>query len=111
MYPNNLTPTQALSALMDDVEDIIDKNVKILYVNLVRASPVETGNFRRSWDLNKGISSWTISNTAEYATQLSGGRRLINGRYYGSIQWSAGLGPMMLRFTKKLKRELGNIRY
>ena len=113
-----MIPSQALKHIIKDYNSIIDDEVSELYAELIRISPVgETGNFRSSWSLNNGYftttasKKWTISNYQEYASILAGGRRNVNGMTIGSIQWSAGLSPMLQKSSNNLKRRLGNVNY
>lgn len=85
-----------------DREEINSKIIG-LHSDLIRASPVDTGEFRGAWKLkNNSRWSWTIENNQKYASILSRGRRYINGVWYGSEQWSEGLTPMIMRFEESL---------
>jgi len=83
--------------------DEINSKVIGFYSDLIKASPVDTGEFRGAWKLkNDSKWTWTIKNSQNYADVLSRGRRFINGAWYGSEQWSNGLTPMIMRFKESL---------
>lgn len=72
--------------------------------DLIRASPVDTGEFKGSWKLKTNSRwDWTIENNQKYASILARGRRNINGKWYGSEQWANGLTPMLERFKESFR--------
>ena len=71
------------------------------YSDLVKASPVDSGEFKGAWKLKTNSKwSWTIKNPQKYADILARGRRKVNGVWYGSEQWQDGLTPMIMRFER-----------
>jgi hypothetical protein len=88
----------------------VNKRVVQFHRDLVKAAPVDTGEFKDSWELiPKGILSWTIKNPMDYASILWVGRRqgsskLGNPKWYGSEQWSEGGDPMLAKFKYDLER-------
>ena len=72
--------------------------------DLIKASPVDTGEFKGAWKLKTNSKwSWTIENKQKYGAILARGRRYINGVWYGSEQWQDGITPMVLRFERSFK--------
>ncbi len=113
-----MTPSEGLKNIIIDINKIVDDEVLNLYKKLVKTSPVgETGAFRRSWNISEGYittnasKDWTISNFQEYATILAGGRRFVNGKMQGSIQWSAGITPMLQKTFNNINRRTNNVKY
>ena len=92
-----------------DIEKI-NKEVVSFHLALVKQSPVDTGHFRKAWELTrKGRFTWTIRNSMEYASILWAGRRqgvstLGNPKMYGSEQWPDGGEPMLAKFKYELER-------
>ena len=104
-----MTPSEELNSLISKKDRLIAEKVSNFYSDLVKASPVDTGTFRASWDLQKSNYKWTISNNAEYASILFGGRRLAGNKMIGSEQWQEGGEPMLQRFENDLQRNLDNM--
>jgi len=75
------------------------------YSDLVRVSPVDTGEFKGAWSMKINDKwSWTIKNNMkDYAETLARGYRVINGKSYGSKQWADGIFPMIENFKESLK--------
>jgi len=107
-----MTPTEALAQIEKDQYKIVTSEVSNLFTDLKFISPVDSGNFRHSWSMFKTSKlSWRISNTALYADVLARGRRFVNGRYEGSLQWANGLSPMLQKTSKNIERRNNAIYY
>jgi len=108
-----MTPSEALEQIVREQEQIVKSETEFLYLDLKIISPIgETGNFRRSWTkYKKSRLSWKIHNSANYASILARGRRFVNGRYEGSIQWQHGLSPMLQKTSKNIERRNNAIQY
>ncbi len=107
--------------LLNEFDEIIEKQDNILFevsTNLLSTmrisarrgggSPVDTGHFRSSWtEVEKRQDGYQFTNTATYADVLAGGRREVNGKWYGSRQLPNGIKPIIQKhdeiLTKKLK--------
>ncbi len=86
---------------VDKVQDL----VTAFNADLVHSSPVDTGHFKASWSMEQeGELTWTISNSAEYASILWLGRRHVGGRWYGSLQWKTSREPLLERLKYDLER-------
>jgi len=111
--PNTKSPTDALSDIMKQSGRVISEESMSLFANLKMASPVKTGMFKKSWVLQKKSidgMKWRISNPLEYASILYDGRRVVNGRAYGSEQWLFGGSPMLERTNIAINAKLKRIR-
>ena len=81
----------------------LESNIIGFHSDLIRASPVDTGEFKGAWKLKTNSKwSWTIENKQKYAGILARGRRKVNGVDYGSEDWSEGLTPMIMRFKESM---------
>lgn len=82
-----------------------------LYGDLVKASPVDTGELRAGWQLPKqtGKRKWVIRNIAPHAYVIDGGRREIPFRdgvkMVGSEQLPTGFRPVIEVTEKALQRK------
>jgi len=83
-----------------------------LYGDLIVASPVDTGELKRSWQLplKRGRYTWAITNIAPHAIVIDGGIRPIpmNGKLkiVGSQQLPWGFSPIVKKTEKALQKEL-----
>ena len=106
-----MTLTQELEALSQQAERVVAKCTQGLYTDLVKASPVDTGNFRSAWTLTPiNKLTWEIRNPVDYASILWEGRRQVGDTYYGSAQWPGGGDPMLAQANRKLQADLDSIR-
>jgi len=109
-----MTPTEALKAIEQEAEKIVTQEALGLKADLVSASPTKTGDFQSAWVIVKksGLSglAWTIFNPMEYASVLWAGRRVVNGRAYGSEQWLLGGDPMLQQTDLAISRRMKGIK-
>ncbi len=109
------TPEEALAKIVKQSQDVIGTVATQLHTDLIKAAPVDTGHFRRSWRIRQRNDwQWRISNSADYASILWRGRRIFrnhsgNPQWYGSEQWQAGGDPMIAQANVVLSRELDKI--
>lgn len=100
MVETNYTLDVAFSELTKEMDIAIGREVQKFNNLLIQKSRDvwDTGHFFRSWKapLQNGYD-WTIINTADYSPVLARGRRTINGRAYGSLNWANGLDPMLAK--------------
>ena len=103
-----MTPLEGLEQIEKEAKKIAHNQAKALYKDLIHTAPVyqytgnvpskqrQGGHFKKSYSIMK-ITTWhtKIINTASYADVLARGRRIVGGRFYGSIQWRNGLAPML----------------
>jgi len=95
--------------LLDQKQKILNKVVLNLYSELVRATPVDTGTLKTSWELKKVSSThWVLSNNMEYAEIIFRGIR--PGVKGGSKNLPDGVYPILQKFNTQLELELANIR-
>jgi hypothetical protein len=100
-----MTILKELDIEVDKDIDFVESKVVEFYGDLIRASPVDTGEYRGAWEMVQGGKlSWTIENPQQYADVLWRGRRFVGGRWYGSEQWRDGGDPMLDRFVKEIER-------
>lgn len=109
-----MTPKQALDAIMAESEKVIASEAIGLNTELkiiAGGGMKKTGNFQRGFKIER-ISKlqWRISNPVEYSSILAGGRRFVNGKYLGSINWAGGLSPMLEKTSNDITRRLDGIR-
>lgn len=107
-----MTPSEALDAIERDLTNIVKSETSDLYSDLKTTSPRDTGFFVGAWSMYPtGKMSWKISNSANYADVLARGRRFVNGRYEGSLQWQHGLEPMLQKTSNNIERRSNAVRY
>jgi len=110
------TPTQALTKIEKELIAIVRSEALGLMSDLVDTSPVDDGHFIASWSFKKNNANqfknmkFTIRNKADYADVLARGRRFVNGRYEGSLQWQNGLAPMLQTTSKNIERRSNAVR-
>jgi hypothetical protein len=83
----------------------VDLSREELYNDLVNATPVDTGNMKASWTKD-GLD---IENSASYATEIAGGRRVVGNKTLGSISLVDGFDPIIYRSDAILDDTLGRI--
>ncbi len=107
-----MLPSLALDQIELELTNIVKSEVSDLYADLKATSPRDTGHFSRSWSMMPtGKMSWRITNSADYADILARGRRFVNGRYEGSLQWQHGLNPMLQKTNNNIERRSNAVRY
>ena len=117
------TPLQAFKRMEREIDQVIADESLTLYDGLVATAPVyqyngpikskqrQGGHFKRSYNLSRLTAKhWRISNNASYADVLARGRRYVGDRYYGSLQWRAGLAPMLMKTDANLTRRFKTIK-
>jgi len=63
---SELSPTQALTKMLLDIENTIDDNVIELEQELIDSTPVYTGLMKNSWNLDQTSTwAWRIENDAQ----------------------------------------------
>ena len=81
-----------------------------LMSELVSVTPVDTGQLKGAWDLQKTSEGWRISNNMQYASILFDGRRIVSGKEYGSKQLPQGIQPVLEKYNIIMQRELNKIK-
>ena len=104
-----MTATQELEQILKQKEKILDKLVINFFADLQTQAPVDTGNFKNSWIIERFGDRWEIRNNSDYASILWNGRRFVAGRWFGSEQWQEGGEPMLERLNRDIQRELDRI--
>lgn len=78
-----------------------------LRAELVKSTPVDTGNLRGSWTaLTKTDDGYRFGNSAIYADIVLTGRRIVNGKTYGSEQLPEGIAPIIQKYNEILQQKL-----
>ena len=65
-----------------DLQNLIEKHGGILLRNTKLKSPVDTGQLRRSWQLEKGDLYVRIFSSCEYVKHVEWGHRTRDGKSY-----------------------------
>ena len=65
-----------------DLQKLIEKHGGILLRNTKMKTPVDTGQLRRSWELEKGDLYVKLMNRTEYAQFIEWGHRTRGGKSY-----------------------------
>lgn len=106
-----MTPSEELAKLYHAQIQLIAEEVANLFTKLLKSSPVDTGAFRASWEIERtSETSWVITNDVEYAEILWDGVRMVAGKKYGSDQWPDGGDIMLERFNRMITRKLDKLR-
>ena len=66
----------------NDLQNLVEKHGGILLRNTKMKSPVDTGQLRRSWELEKGDLYVKLMNRTSYAIYLEYGHRTRGGKSY-----------------------------
>lgn len=100
-------------SLLDEYNSVIESKERIfnaivtdLFAELIQVTPVDTGNLKGAWTLNKTPSGYIISNSAEYADIVLDGYKIINGKSYGSKQLPQGISPIIAKYNIRLEEQL-----
>lgn len=105
-------------SLLKEFDEIIDKKDKVLLAvaielrsALVKATPVDTSFLKSSWQpVRKTDDGYVISNTALYADIVLAGRRIVQGKTYGSNQLPEGIQPIIQKYNEILQEKLKEIK-
>lgn len=65
-----------------DLQALVEKHGGILLRNTKKRTPVDTGQLRRSWELEKGDLYVKLMNRTEYAQFIEWGHRTRGGKSY-----------------------------
>ena len=65
-----------------DLQNLVEKHGGILLRNTKQRTPVDTGQLRRSWQLEKGDLYVKLYNNVEYAQFIEYGHRTRGGKSY-----------------------------
>jgi len=99
-----------LQELEDQANRLIAKFAADLYAELVRRTPVDSGQLKSAWEMTKVAEGWLLSNNMNYASFIFNGRRVIDGHTLGSLQLPDGVFPILQRFNNELNRQLQELR-
>jgi len=106
--------TVAFQDASDEVLEIIEDEVVTLHNKMIDAGQAVwlTGLFKNSFSPIQKLSSthWRIENDTDYASVLFRGRRMVNGRWYGSEKWAGGIDPMIAFMENEVIRKTNAIR-
>ena len=79
-FLNNINNIQ--NNFYEDLENLIKKYGVYLFTNTKMKTPVDTGQLRRSWELEKGDLYVKLMNRTEYAQFIEYGHRTRGGKSY-----------------------------
>lgn len=107
------TLTLSFKELTDELNDIIDVEVKKFFSYIYTANPVDTGDMKGKWTFSPYAHEWVWNahNSADYADIIGAGRRKVGNRWYGSIQgWgNAGINTVLLKLGNIIERKTKNV--
>ena len=92
--------------------DTVIKTMAVrLWGDLIEVSPLDTVELKGSWEPPKKIvGGWSISNYAPHVFIIDGGRRMENGKMYGSERLPDGYEPTVRRAETDMNKALGAIK-
>ena len=70
------------SGFVKELQKLVEKHGGILLRNIKQRTPVDTGQLRRSWELEKGDLYVKLYNNVEYAQFVEFGHRTRGGKSY-----------------------------
>lgn len=91
-----------------DLQRLVDKHGGILLRNVKQRTPVDTGQLRRSWELEKGDLYVKLFNRTEYGLHVEYGHRTRGGRNYveGVYMLKTSFGNQKEKFSDELEELL-----
>ena len=91
-----------------DLQRLIEKHGGILLRNTKMKTPVDTGQLRRSWELEKGDLYVKLYNNVEYAQFVEFGHRTRGGKSYveGVYMLKTSFEKTEEKFTNDLEKIL-----
>ena len=105
-----------MDSILQDLNNIAEQTEKILasvaadlFAELQLKTPVDTGQLRQSWALDKVSDGFEISNNLSYASIIFDGRKIVNGKAQGSTQLAEGIQPILDKYNRRLEIELRRI--
>ena len=92
----------------EDLENLIKKHGVYLFTNTKKRTPVDTGQLRRSWELEKGDLYVKLYNNVEYAQFVEYGHRTRGGKSYieGAYMLKKTFEKTEEKFTNDLEKLL-----
>ena len=91
-----------------DLQNLIEKHGGILLRNTKLKSPVDTGQLRRSWQLEKGDLYVRVFSSCEYVAHVEWGHRTRGGKSYveGVYMLKTSFEKTEEKFTNDLEKLL-----
>ena len=91
-----------------DLQKLVEKHGGILLRNTKMKTPVDTGQLRRSWELEKGDLYVKLYNNVEYAQFVEFGHRTRGGKSYveGVYMLKTSFEKTEEKFTNDLEKLL-----
>ena len=92
----------------EDLENLIKKHGVYLFTNTKKRTPVDTGQLRRSWELEKGDLYVKLFNRTEYGQFVEWGHRTRGGKSYieGAYMLKKTFEKTEEKFTNDLEKLL-----
>ncbi len=101
-----------LNKVLKKTEKVIEEWVEETYDIIRNDTPEDTGNLQASWKMRRpsrlNYIVFTDRSSKDYADVIAAGRRIVNGKVYGSLQgWGKeGLWHLLEIRQKILERRL-----
>ena len=94
------------SNFQGDLQKLVEKHGGILLRNTKMKTPVDTGQLRRSWELEKGDLYVKLYNNVEYAQFVEFGHRTRGGKSYveGVYMLKTSFEKTEEKFTNDLEK-------
>jgi len=102
-------------AILSKRNEVVATGALDMHSAVVKASPEDTGELKRSWELPKEIRSnvWRVGNYAPHSIIIDGGRRKVpysgGMKDIGSERLKDGYTPIIKRVEKHIQKELDRI--
>ena len=107
-----ISPSKALDMIVEDSKMIIAEEAIGLKADLVISSPVDTGAYKAGWQIKKiNDLHFQIYNAISYSSIIFAGRRVVNGKAYGSLQFPLGGDPLVAKTDNNITRRMKNIKH
>jgi hypothetical protein len=100
-----------LDAILNQRDKVGKSGALGLHFAIIDASPVDTGDFKGSWQfstIDKG--HYRTETNIEYGPVIDGGRRKVNGKWQGSEQLPNGFKPIIEREHNNIQKMLRKIK-
>lgn len=96
--------------MIDKSDVIIAEMAANLLAELIKRTPVDSGQLKASWDIIKVNSGFLLNNNMNYASFIFNGRRLVMGKMLGSAQMPDGVYPLIQNFNNELNKRLKELK-
>ena len=77
-----------------------------LLAELIKRTPVDTGELKATWDMRPILDGWLLTNNMNYASFIFNGIRVVDGKTLGSLQMPDGVYPIIQKYNLEVQRRL-----